>query len=476
MNVIRCLRATTVAIALSLSGQAAAKPAPTPAVHLTVEPLATGEWRATYRFNKAAPAWLFTLSAPGRYGGGAWRAGAWTVETEGVRLQRRGDHDVLTSHQPIRQVQVRFRPDQRPLATGEIPALTFSDGGLALFTGQFELVPLASAVDGDARRGSIVHVADAGPPSRIHIRAPGRRLLVQGRMHRDEAVTSMDAQTYVYMGEGAVSQTPAMAAVIDPGMPLWLATDMRERTARLLAWYSRKLGRSAVERPMLYAAWAGGQDRDGSLDGYVLDGLMVVSMRGGAFAKPSAQAAAVSDWFIAHETAHLWLGQTVAYTRSEDVWMFEGGADLLAVRAAQHLRPGYDARARIQESLDGCLAVIGPRESLSGAAARGKGQANYDCGAVLLLAAEGALKRRNPKADALDFWREILDRRRAEGTVRQADWLDAFHRATGDAALTGQIRAFLEDGVDNPRAFLGALLAANGVAVTPAPRAQLALL
>ena len=53
-------------------------------------------------------------------------------------------------------------------------------------------------------------------------------------------------------------------------------------------------------------------------------------------------------WFIAHEAAHFWLGQTVAYEYARDAWITEGGAELLALRAVADTDPDYDPRIPTQ--------------------------------------------------------------------------------------------------------------------------------
>lgn len=132
-------------------------------------------------------------------------------------------------------------------------------------------------------------------------------------------------------------------------------------------------------------------------------------------------------------------------------------------RALQTLTPGYDVRAELQTEVDDCLKLTGSGEPLVGAALRGEDRAHYACGAVLLLAAEGGLRRRDPQADALTFWRDFLQANHADGVVDGDDWLAAFERATGDPALTPSVRSFIRDGVSDPAAFIAALFAATGV-------------
>ena len=105
-----------MAVAAMLGACAATGPMPEPdmAGASTVRVLRNGEaWTADYVLDRDAPAWLFTDSALARADNQPWRPRAFTVETPGVRIQRRGWHDVLVGEggAPVpRRVRIRFEP------------------------------------------------------------------------------------------------------------------------------------------------------------------------------------------------------------------------------------------------------------------------------------------------------------------------------------------------------------------------------
>jgi hypothetical protein len=213
---------------------------------------------------------------------------------------------------------------------------------------------------------------------------------------------------------------------------------------------------------MALVAWQGAERPGWSLGGSVLNGMVVMQISGRQVLTSNPQILANLRWFIGHESAHFWLGQTIRYTRQAEGWIMEGGSDLLAIRAIQQLDPGYDARGRLQAELDECLALGGPGEPLATAQERGEHRAHYGCGAMLMLAAEGLAKRRG--GDYFGFVRGLIDMRRAEGRVSAVDWIVRFEAAGGDAASAAAIRGFLDKGVADPRAFWERLFAASGVA------------
>src|SRR5690606_7639025 len=105
-------------------------------------------------------------------------------------------------------------------------------------------------------------------------------------------------------------------------------------------------------------SWNGPTERMSSMGGSVLPGLIVMSFEGTGVTRPTAEMETVSRWFIAHESAHFWLGQAVRYEFARDAWITEGGADLMAVRALKALDPAYDDRKALQEEVDDCVTLI----------------------------------------------------------------------------------------------------------------------
>ncbi|RYG64511.1 hypothetical protein EON80_19120 [bacterium] len=116
--------------------------------------------------------------------------------------------------------------------------------------------------------------------------------------------------------------------------------------------------------------------------------------------------------------------------------------------------------------MDDCLKLNGAGKSLSSAESRGDYKAQYACGALLVLAAEAALKRKDASADALTFICKLLDTNRAGGVVTEADWLATFSQAAGPI-VSSRVREFIDHGVPDPRSFWARLFEAAGVRFSP---------
>ncbi|WP_052507783.1 M1 aminopeptidase family protein [Sphingomonas hengshuiensis] len=422
-----------------------------------------GSWLLDYRFSRAAPVWFFVRSAPTRQGQ-SWRLASWRVETPGVRLERHGRYDSLVGAGPIDRVRIRITPFAQSLRADYSPFLLFSEGGAAVYDGHYEIYPLQSAEAAAALPDDLNGVPlDAG--GRIEIAAPGGRVLYRGVAHRGRFRRDLGGESgYAYVGRTPVIETPALAGIFDPGLPPWIRAELDTFTPRLFALYRARLGPSIAARPMALVSWGGAKRPGTSLGGSVLEAMVVLQIEGAQTVAATPAVLQRVRWFLGHESAHFWMGQTVRYARRADAWIDEGSADVMAVRALERLVPGYDARDAFQREVDDCIRENGPGMALSGASARGNTRANYACGAVLLLAAEGAVRKREAGADAFTWLRGLIDANRADGKVTQADWLAAFDAATGDPALGARVRSYLDSGVADPAAFVAELFAATGVA------------
>lgn len=422
-----------------------------------------GTWLLEYRFARDAPAWFFIRSA-NALDGKPWRPQSWRVETPGVRLERIGHHDVLIGDgTPLKTVRIRVRPYSDPVQADYQPVLAFSDGGVGVFSDHHLAAPLATIAAARDLPADLNGVAFDQVPTRFTMRDPGKTLLFNGKLHRGTVSMMLDQhQAYVYSGPARAVATPAFVGIIDPGLPLWAREELNRFTPRLFDYYTERLGTPAGTRPTLLASWGGATLPGVSLGGSVLEAMVVMNLKGAAMVDPQPALLAQTRWFIGHEGAHFWMGQTVRTARRSAAWMTEGAADVMAVRALAHFYPDYDARERLQQSIDACIAVNGGKP-LSGAFERGEHRANYACGAVLMMAAEGAARKGDPRADLFTWLRTLIDPNRKAGVVTPDHWLTAF--AASGGAGGEQVRTFLDSGVPDPAAFIAELLATNGVAV-----------
>lgn len=418
-------------------------------------------WTVDYVLDRDAPAWAFRRSALLRESRRPWRPDWWSVRTPGVVLERIGDYDVLRSvdGRPVpRRVRIAMTPRAGDLEADYDPALMFSDGTVALFSEQFDVIPLASAAAARDLPRDLNGVDVPGGPARVSWRDTAGPVLFKGE--RRPAVTAVDAQTYVLFGDATTRQGDGVTTVVDPGLPGWLGDELAGFTPRVMRHYAGRLGEAKGEPPTLMVSWTGPTRSLSSMGGSVLPGLISMNFEGEGVVNPDAEAMARARWFIGHESAHFWLGQAVRYEYARDMWITEGGADLMAVRALKAIDSAYDDRAELQTEIDDCARLSRGRP-VSTAAERGEHRAYYACGAVFAMAAEGAQKARDG-GDWFDFLRPLLDQ--PDGVLTREEWLSALTRVSRDPSLRLGMEQLLDQGAADPNAVIARLFDRTGVA------------
>lgn len=462
----------TAAITLALTGAAVAEPAPRlpqavqdaaaePGPEVTVT--RDGDrWTADYVLPSDSPVWAFIRSSLLMDGSAPWRLGQWTVETPGVVLERQGHLDVLrtTDGGPVpRRIRIVMRPASENLQADYNPAIVFTDGSVALYSGHFELFPVASVETARDMPLDLNEVQFESQDALVQWRDRAGPVLVDGVRRAD--ASSSGPGTYAVFGQMPLVDSPRLATVIDPQLPGWISAELGEFAPQVADYYVRRLGPGQTAKPTIMVSWNGPTPHFRSMGGSVLSGLIVMTFEGDNVVQASAEMRDHARWFIGHESAHFWLGQTVRYEVSRDAWITEGGADLMAVRALSHIYPDYDARAELQQEIDDCarLAV----QPVASANRRGEHRAYYACGATFALAAESAQKRA-AGGDWFDFLKPLIDANREDGKLSHEEWLTAFRDLTGDPDARREIETLLDEGAPDPSILIARLFDRTGVA------------
>ena len=465
MTRLLLLSAAAVLIAAAAPASAAIRQTPPPASEPAVTVERDGDrWTADFVLDRDAPVWAFSRSALLRVEGQPWRPDWWSVETPGVVLDRQGRYDVLrrTDGGPVpRRVRVTMRPQEGDLQADYDPALMFSDGTVALFSGQFDLIPLASLEAARALPMDLNGVETEGGPSRVTWRDRAGPVLFKGE--RMAGPTAVDADTYVLFGDAHIRQGEGATTVIDPGLPAWLGDELGAFTPRVMKFYADRLGPSRGGVPTLMVSWTGPTAHVSSMGGSVLPGLISMTFEGEGVLEPDKAALDRAHWFIGHESAHFWMGSNgLKYEFAREAWITEGGADLMAIRANSVIDPAYDARAELQREVDDCVTMAKDKP-VAAAGERGEHRAYYACGAVWALAMETAQKRRDG-GDFFDIVARFQTDNADDQTLSRAEWLAAMTRTAGDAAPAGAIARMLDQGVADPAAVLAGIFDRTGVA------------
>lgn len=454
--------AAAAAIALILTGCAGVGVAPVPSAPAVTVARAGDHFTAEYRLDRDAPVWAFRRSALDSVSRQPWRPRQWIVDTPGVVMERHGHLDVLRAVDggPVpRTVRLTLRPAAVDPEADYDPALIFTDGSVAMFAGHFDIMPLDSVEAAAALPLDLDEAGVGGPEPRITWRDPAGPVLIRGERRRDPIST--DGGLYVLFGEAGLVDSPQLATVIDPQLPGWISAEIGDFAPQVAGYYARRLGPGETAKPTVMMSWTGPTPGVTSMGGSVLSGLIVMTFEGDGVIDRSAEVGDMARWFIGHESAHFWLGQTVGYAAAREAWITEGGADLMAIRALAALQPSYDARRALQDEVDECagLAV----RSVSTANTRGEHRAYYACGAVFAMAAEAAQKKATG-GDWFDFLKPLIDASRTDRVLSRDEWLTALTQVSGDPGLRLEVERLLDAGAAEPHAAIARLFDRSGVA------------
>jgi len=415
------------------------------------------EWSAEFQFDRQVAAWVFPRSDFTAEGGAPWRENSWTVETRGVNLERRGSYDVFEAERgevPL-SVRIRFKPVAKRLRADYAPALQFTDGSVALYIAQFDLFPMDSLAKVRALPDDLNNqVVPAAQLHYVFVDSAGPVLLAGKRA---VVAATDDKDTYVLFGTTRPIETPYMVGVLDPELPVWIKDSISTAVPALLSRYTQELGKLPDVKPTIMVSWAGPTPLLVSRAGSALHGLIVMTYEGTGMLVETAEQRAQGLWFVAHEAAHFWLGQTVSYQYARDAWITEGGADLLAIRSVAEADPTYDPRVELNRSIEDCISLT-RRRGVERARERNEHRAYYACGAVFGLVAESGSGRSFYK-----FARALVDGNRADGIVSRDEWLAALDAATRKPDLSRDIARLLDRGVPDPDEFIAGLLSRAGV-------------
>lgn len=420
----------------------------------SVEVVRSGDhWTADYTLAAKVPVWVFTKSALPSQSQTSWRADTLRVLTPGVSLARLGNYDALVSARgPLpRKIRISFTPYPHSVVAGNDPALHFADGSVALYADGFKLVPMPSVAAATAADKDESKLPSLKRPTRTVFVDRSGLVLAHGL--RVARASLDDGDSYVLFGKLRPTMGPAMTTVFDPALPAWLGAYLNREMPLILADYRARLGPSPVGQPTLMVSWAGPTKGMASLGGSVLPGLVVMTLEGESLATPSAKAAPYARWFVAHESAHFWIGQAVGYEGPADSWITEGGAELLAFRATAAADKTYDIKARLAEARAECLPFL-THGGISGAYARdGDFRAYYACGVIIALAAEQA-----SGGNFGDFVKTLITRN-PDRIVTRAEWLALLDERAPGRGMGGAVSELLDHAQPSPATALDAFIA-----------------
>ena len=414
-------------------------------------------WLATYRLPPGHN-WLFAHSARARATEQPWRPRSWTVVTPGVRIARAGEYDVLTgsSGSTPSVVRIRFEPFAQSVIADNDPALQLSDGTVALFTDQFDVLPAAKLASVSAAGDDIDRATIGSARTAVTFRNRLGNVLLSGRAQ--PKVETANAETYAVFVNGRRPLDVRANAFVDPALPSWIRAEVQPLLLSTIDDYSARLGPLRATSPVLVAQWTGPTPRTSGMGGSVVKDVVVMNFEGDGLLVENQQVRDRARLFVAHEAVHFWLGQQTRVAERRHRWITEGGAELMATRTIAGRDASFTPSLRLNALVKECSALLAGG-SLSAIADQGNDRVHYACGTVLALVAEGASGGEFDR-----FLKDIMKiADRDEGVLTPGDWTGHL-RGSGKVQLAERVEELLTKRLSSPADYIDRLLADAGVA------------
>lgn len=425
---------------------------------VTIAPQESGDWQVAYTFEAPQSVLAFARSD------NDYRTATWQLETEDARFGRVNGLDIIVFDEPAREVSFSIIPLTSTLMADYTPFIPFGDGGLAIYEGQFSLVPFENL---DAVKALEEGLSSAGTsPLALQVSVSSDTpIIVDGKPVEGTLTHEVSGDgTYIYMGESEVQQFDNFTAILDASLPDWLGERFAGDLENIFTDLEALWGFGLSEQATVLLANRGMTNDGMSNTGGALDNLLMMEVSGKELANPDPNTLLYLQWFFAHEAVHLFqIDKGAKFASGSDAWIHEGAANTMAYNLIASQMPG-DGQQFLSVvyagAFDECVAALegGPLETVG---AREKFSANYACGDFIALATDGFLKRKT----LYEFWDRLIQNAVSmdDAQIDKALYFTTMQLFGATQADRSRIRKFVEDELDDPRKALTELLESAGL-------------
>ncbi len=424
----------------------------------TISALSDGRWRVIYIFDRPHSALFFPRSS------GNYRESTWKPVTRGVSLKRLDGFDAVLMKKPMTAIEFLFTPYTQTVPKDYTPFIPFSDGGLALYTGQFELLPETDRKSIAALQGDIDRWKGEQPMFAVRVLSD-KSMVHDGEVRRREAVqVSRGDGTYIYVGEASLVQGADMTGVIDPGLPGWLKQRVEPELASIFNANRALWGEGLGQKATLLFAFRGFEGEGMSNKGGAVNSLLALESSGEDLRFFHEDILIYFRWFFAHEVVHLFQNRnSVTIAARSDGWMTEGAANAMAISVLSEIGVTDDdfVLEKYGKAIDDCSEYLGDGP-LIGAAQRGQFDAFYTCGDLIAQMTDAALA----DDDLFSFWNALLARggEAEQQQYTSTDYFDVLREQGAKASVIELLRSLVYEQQTDARKTLLSAMKTTGLA------------
>ena len=345
------------------------------------------------------------------------------------------------------------------------PFIPFSDGGLALYTGQFELLPETDRAAIALLHGDIDLWKGEQPMFAVRVRSD-RPMVYNGEVRKREAVhVSRGDGTYIYVGEASLMEGADLTGVIDPGLPGWLRERVEPELGAIFDVNRKLWGEGLGQKATVLFAFRGFEGEGMSNTGGAVNSLLALESSGENLRHFHEDILIFFRWFFAHEVVHLFQNRHgVSIDARSDAWMTEGAANAMAISVLREIGVTDDEfiLGQYGEAIDKCSEYLGDGPLIE-AAQRSQFDVFYTCGDLIAQMTDAALT----DDELFSFWNALLARG-AEADQHQystADYFDVLREAGANDSVIELLRSLVYEQQADPEKTL--LRAMNTTGLVP---------
>ncbi len=393
---------------------------------------------------------------------GDYRQDTWVPLGQAPTLERIGGFDALLFDEPTAEFSYEITPRTKHIPKDYTPYLAFSDGGKAVYTGQFELLTVATREELETLSGDLSKWR--GDQWQLGVRIKSDRpMLMQGERFVDQVDQIVTGGgTYVYVGESELVEGDSYVGVVDNQLPSHIRDTFDDDLAVLFEIYEARWGFVLPSKTTLYYAFDGYEHSGSSHAGSVIGtDLMVLQSSGTALMQPDSDARTRSLWFFAHEVAHMFQNTVRNNMISgSDAWIHEGGANVMANSVIRAM-PGVSDSLVISEykkAFDECAKALS-KGSLVSAHLDGRFYAHYTCGQIFNAAVDSALDDH----DLYDFWKAYSAWIETENSNQRDAYFETLETLGADPSVVQLIQQLAYEDQSDPQGRLADLMGQSGL-------------
>ncbi len=426
---------------------------------VTIKQLDDNWWKAEYLFSEPQNALIFSRSL------NDYRGQSWTSLDPNVSFKRIAGFDTILLEQPAAQATFKFKPYSGNLERDYTAFIPFSDGGYAVYTGQFEVLSVEDRTAIENLKGSLRNWN--GEQGRLGLRLISEHpMILNGEIGHKQAIhLSQGGGTYIYVGTAKITQGKDFSGVIDPGLPEWINKRFDSDISKIFAGHRTLWGEGLNKKSTLLLSFKGYDINGFSNSGGALGNLITMELSGTALKKENKKILQYLHWFFAHEVAHTFQTRHGLHARNlDDNWMNEGAANAMANQVMRHQKlAGQDYfNAEYAKEFAECSTYL-KKNKLTDYANTGEYNIPYSCGDLIAQITDASLKNHT----LFEFWNEMLDNvkqdEQREKQYTTEDYFKTLEKLGASQNIRDGLKQLTTEKISNPAGLLKSLMEKSGL-------------